>query len=262
MSVNISIYLRQICLVVTDIEPVLNGLMKILELRPCYTDPGVGEFGLQNVLLPVGSNFLEIVAPIKSDTAARRYLDRRGGDGGYMVICQVGNEQEQETVRKNADMQKVRVAWQSRTEEFSCMQLHPKDMGGAFLEVDWDIHGEFTGSWHPAGGSSWKDAYSIGCVKKIKAVKIQSAKPKNLAKHWGLVSGTKFNLDRGVPILNLANAKLEFINLKDERGDGLSEIDIEVNNARKILERALKINFLVEGNGVYIGGVRFNLFDN
>ena len=65
-----NIYLRQICLVARELEPVLDGLTRLLELRPCYTDPGVGEFGLHNVLLPVGTNFLEIVAPVEKSTAA------------------------------------------------------------------------------------------------------------------------------------------------------------------------------------------------
>ena len=44
---------------------------------------GSAEFGLENTLMPVGRNFLEVVAPIQEGTAAGRYLDRRGGNGGY-----------------------------------------------------------------------------------------------------------------------------------------------------------------------------------
>ena len=39
-------------------------------------------------MFPVGNQFLEVVAPVKDATAAGRYLERRGGDGGYMVILQ------------------------------------------------------------------------------------------------------------------------------------------------------------------------------
>ena len=44
----------------------------------------------------IRTNFLEIVAPVKNNTAAGRYLDRRKGDGGYMVICQVATKKEQD----------------------------------------------------------------------------------------------------------------------------------------------------------------------
>jgi hypothetical protein len=53
-----------------------------------YRDPGVKTFGLENAIFPVGNQFVEVVAPIQEETAGGRYLDRRGGDDCYMVICQ------------------------------------------------------------------------------------------------------------------------------------------------------------------------------
>ena len=74
--------LRQICLVAAHLAPVAQDLTAILGIQRCYTDPGVGKFGLENVLMPVGRNFLEVVAPVEPDTAAARYLQRRHGGGG------------------------------------------------------------------------------------------------------------------------------------------------------------------------------------
>ena len=84
-----TIQLRQICLVAQDIQPVVEDLRSILGINSCYVDPGVKIFGLENNLMPVGRNFLEVVAPIQDNTAGGRYLQRRGGDGGYMVITQI-----------------------------------------------------------------------------------------------------------------------------------------------------------------------------
>ncbi len=42
--------------------------------------------------MPVGKNFLEVVAPIREGTAGGRDLKRRGGDGVYMVITQVDSK--------------------------------------------------------------------------------------------------------------------------------------------------------------------------
>ncbi len=83
-----TIQLRQICLVARELQPVIEDLTQVLGINTCYVDPGVGKFGLENTLMPVGRNFLEVVAPVEENTAGGRYLDRRNGDGGYMVITQ------------------------------------------------------------------------------------------------------------------------------------------------------------------------------
>lgn len=38
--------------------------------------------------MPIGDTFLEVVSPVEANTTAGRFLERRGGDGGYMVILQ------------------------------------------------------------------------------------------------------------------------------------------------------------------------------
>ena len=83
------IRLRQISIVAADLRAVSLDLGSVLGLEPCFTDPGVKVFGLKNMLWPIGSQFLEVVTPIAPGTAGGRYMDRRGGDSGYMVITQV-----------------------------------------------------------------------------------------------------------------------------------------------------------------------------
>ena len=97
-----AIQLRQICLVAEKLQPVVEDLTDILGINPCYIDPGVGVFGLENTLMAVGKNFLEVVAPIREGTAGGRYLKRRGGDGGYMVITHADSKKTQPAVRQNA----------------------------------------------------------------------------------------------------------------------------------------------------------------
>ena len=78
--------LRQIALVAEKLAPVEAELTDVLGIAVCYNDPGVAHFGLENALLPIGNQLLEVVAPIQENTAGGRYLTRRGGNGGYMVI--------------------------------------------------------------------------------------------------------------------------------------------------------------------------------
>ena len=97
-----TIQLRQICLVARELAPVVDDLTSILGINSVYGDEGVGHFGLENNLMAVGRNFLEVVAPIQENTAGGRYLDRRGGDGGYMVITQIDTFENQQAIRTRA----------------------------------------------------------------------------------------------------------------------------------------------------------------
>src|SRR5713226_7072640 len=69
---TMSIRLRQICLVAEKLAPVLEDFKAVLGLEVCFKDPEVAVFGLENSLMPVGSNFIEVVAPVRENTAAGR----------------------------------------------------------------------------------------------------------------------------------------------------------------------------------------------
>ena len=83
--------LRQVCLAAPRLEPVLDDLQAILGLAVCHRDPGLIAYGLENALLPVGHDFIEVVAPVQADTAAGRFIHRTRGHGGYMAIFQCGD---------------------------------------------------------------------------------------------------------------------------------------------------------------------------
>ena len=141
-----AIQLRQIALVAHELKPVVDDLCGVFGIKPCFVDEGVGVFGLENMLMPVGRNFLEVVAPVEENTAGGRYLDRRGGDGGYMVICQGGDLETQQAVRQRALDAGVRIAMESERENHNICQLHPRDMIASFLEIDWDSTNDFDGN--------------------------------------------------------------------------------------------------------------------
>ena len=44
---------------------MIDDLCGVFGIKPCFVDEGVGVFGLENVLMPVGWNFLEVVAPVE-----------------------------------------------------------------------------------------------------------------------------------------------------------------------------------------------------
>jgi hypothetical protein len=255
-----SIRLRQICLVARELAPVIDDFKDILGLEVCFVDKGVAVFGLENSLMPVGTNFIEVVAPIKENTAAGRYLKRRNGDGGYMAICQCDSQQTQLARKARAAALNIRIAWEHESKSFHGMQLHPADTGGAFFEIDWDAKGEPEGNWEPAGGNGWPKAVRTGVVQSYRAVELQSSGPRGLAERWSSIAEIQLRDDsRGRIEMPLDNASIRFVEAVDGRGEGLGGIDLVANDRQRLLQTAERRGRRVSNDQVMICGTRFYL---
>ena len=255
------IHLRQICLVADSLKPAVDDLSSVLGLKVCHVDPEVGKWGLENALLPIGTDFLEVVAPVTEGTSAGRHLTRRGGDGGYMVICQVPTRAEQETVRTRAADNGVGVAFEADRETWRIMQLHPGHMRGAYLEVDWDEQADTQGNWMPAGGIGWERSISTELVQCIVGVELQSPDPVALAAHWGAVCGTEPVSADGIPVVRLANADLRFVADTDGRGPGLGGIDLIALDLDRLKDNATRHGCVPEDDGIILCGTRINIVE-
>lgn len=197
--------LRQVALVAASLDPVVDQLSSELGLRVAYRDPSVAMFGLRNAVLPVGSQFVEVVSPLAgpdgSETAAGRHLARLGGDGGYMVIC---HTDDQPAVRARAASLRVRVAFEAEEHGYRIMQLHPRDTGGSFLEVDHQPGGEDEwGPWTPAG-PDWRAAVCTDVVDGIVGVTVSSQDVSRTTSTWRALlnvpvqEGSSLSLDNAV----------------------------------------------------------------
>ncbi|MFL6649106.1 MAG: VOC family protein, partial [Sulfurifustaceae bacterium] len=82
-----SLRIRQIVLAANDLDRTVEDVAAVLGVRVAFRDPLVAKFGLHNALLPIGEQFVEVVAPTRPGTAAGRLLERRG-DSGYMLLLQ------------------------------------------------------------------------------------------------------------------------------------------------------------------------------
>ena len=250
------IHLRQIALVARNLANAQADLEAVLGIKPCHIDPEVAEFGLENVLLPVGANFIEVVAPTQDGTAAGRFMDRRGGDGGYMVIAQVETREEQAEVQARAADNNVRVAWEADRPGWRIMQLHPRDMGASFFEVDWHENFDPKGHWGPAGGTGWEDKIDTSVTAEIIGAELQADNPAEMAAHWAAVAGVDTGPDLTVP---LANATLRFVPDQDGRGPGLSAVDIRATDKPRLMDAA-KARGLISGpDTVTLCGTRFHI---
>ncbi len=255
-----SLTLRQICLVAEKLQPVIDDLVAVLGVEVCNVDPQVEVFGLENALVAVDTNFIEVVAPIAENTAAGRYLDRRGGNGGYMIITQTDNAEIQTACRARAADLNIRVAFEIPHDNGNYLQLHPTDTGGSFLEIDWDQNNNPTGNWAPAGGTGWEKHIRTDVISALKGAEIQSPDPENLAERWSNITGIELRKDTtGCPELPLNNAVIRFVQANDGRGEGLGGIDIEASDPMKLLQAAEDRGLKISDTLVMICGVRFNL---
>jgi hypothetical protein len=247
--------LRQIALVAQELAPVEQAICEVLGVEVCFRDPGVGHFGLENALFPIGDQLLEVVAPIQEGTAGGRYLQRRGGDGGYMVITQCD---EHGPRRARVESLGVRIAHQFQTNEFRNMQLHPKDTGGTFFEIDEQL-GERAhdadGPWEPAG-PDWQRAKRTERVTGIVAAELQCDDLAAVAQRWGQIAELPVSAD---DTIGLQNAVLRFVRCSDGRPEGLGGIDVAIADKAAILAAADAIGAKRSDHQVYLCGMRINL---
>lgn len=220
-------------LAAADLEAVASALRSELNLDEPFRDPGVGEFGLANVVFALGDCFLEVVSPIRPDTAAGRYLDRRG-DGGYMVLFDI---EDLQGARQRAAALDVRVVWQIDLPDISGTHLHPADMQGAIVSLD---RSEPYGTWR-WGGPAWTGQTSEGAAGRLAGIALAVADPLAVAARWGEVLGVPVSGD-GPAALQLDGGEVRFVAAGDGDGDGLVEIDVELpdgaTGAGEVLELA------------------------
>ncbi len=249
--------MRQIALIARELAPVVEEIRDVFGLEVAYRDPEVATFGLENAVFPVGNQFLEVVAPIREGTAGGRYLDRRGGDGGYIVILQCD---EHAPRKRRVEELGIRKALEHDEPKFRIMQLHPRDTGGCLLEVDEQVGGEpLDGPWLPAG-RNWQSAVRTDIVRGIAAAEIQTPDPADLAARWGQIVELPVEAEAGgQPSLRLDNAGIRFVKDTDGRGEGLGGVDLVVANRSRLLAAAERRGRRISEDLVHLCGVRFRL---
>jgi hypothetical protein len=239
MEPGTGVRLRQAVVVAAELEPVARRLREELGLGEPFADPGVAEFGIVNAVFAIGDAFLEVIAPKQPGTAAGRYLERHGGDGGYMLIFQLD---DLEGARQRAADLGVRVVWQIDLPDISGTHLHPADMRGAIVSLDRPIPPE---SWR-WGGPDWTGGAGTGAPGRLDGATVSVAQPADVAQRWGRVLGVAPS-DGARPELRVDGGSVAF---DGGSGDGLTEIAV-----------SLPPEVRAGRDSVEVGGVRFRLAD-
>ena len=240
---------RQIVMVSQLRDPIINDLCNLFKFEVSFNDPGVSHFGLENAVIPIGTDFLEVVSPVEENTTAGRFLDKRNGDGGYMVIIQVDDFDVSKRLVHEND---IDIVWETDLPEARAIHLHPKEMGGAILSLDWMNPRD---SWKWAG-PNWKNHIS-GYVKAVDGVEIQSSNPNEMYHKWQKVLGVKDSQPKE-NLINLDNTWIKFVKDEDGRGAGVSAFSLKVDDSIHIKNKAEKLGYVIDGD-LIIGGVKFYL---
>ena len=207
--------LRQIVLAAGDLCSTRTRIEDELGLPHVWADPGVGHFGLRNALYAIGDSFLEVVSPTTDDAPARRFLDRSGGDAGYMAIVQTTGSLED--VRRRAADEGVRVVFTAEGEGVVGLHLHPSDTGGTLLSID---RCDAAASW-PWAGPAWEAAPDRG-ARGIAGATFAVTDPRAVAARWGRLLDVPAQADR----IELGATSLFFVSNADGRR-GLCEVVLD-----------------------------------
>lgn len=280
--------LRQIALVSANLACARHELTTILGVPVIYEDPAVGQWGLENILVPLGGDTVEVVAPTRPGTTAGRLLDKRGGDGGYMIIMQtddaVARRRQIEasgrsTVIFSHPFSHTYASWKGvAKDEGHCIQYHPKGFpGGVMPELDSHaacamnprpLLDRFS-PWHPCGADydryvrdmkRTSHLHLIGCNLQLAGQGADVAA--RAATQWSDAFGMP--VSRGGELV-FTNARLGFSHGQG-RAEGLSSITVAVDGAvqmREILDRARAAGKTVHddngaGDWFEMVGVRWN----
>ncbi len=240
--------LRQIALAARDLADTVDTLGEVLGIEVAFNDPGVAVFGLENAVMPIGETFLEVVSPARANTTAGRFIERRGGDSGYMVIFQV---EELASHRARLGPLGIRIVWEGKQKGAATLHLHPRDVGGAILSLDTM---EAPGAWEWAG-PKWRQHVRVDVSRAIVGAVLEAPEPERLAARWSEVLARPLERDgEGRAQLSVEGGRLRFAK---GASDGVIAIELALADPARFRAAAERRGVWTADGAALIGGVRF-----
>ncbi|KAJ3337506.1 hypothetical protein HDU93_000999 [Gonapodya sp. JEL0774] len=233
------IRLRQIALVARDVKAARESIEGAFGIELVWKDPGVGEFGLENILYAVSGNALEVVVPTKPKTTAGRLLDKRG-DGGYMLIF---HGEDAKADRERITKLGIRTVWEISRPHYVATHFHPADTNGVFGIPSIDStpgktdHLEEYSLWPPLfetteGPSRWLSIAKRAPSSKFAyaGVTVQSTEnPHMVAAQWARILDLPAELEDGQSVIRVQNVPIRFSKpIEGILGNGIAVIDVGV----------------------------------
>ena len=225
--------LRQIALAVTNLDAAKLQASEILGLGPAYQDPAIVRYGLCNAVYAIGSTFLE-----------------QGGDCGYMVILQTDAA---DAARARIDAAGVRVADQLDRGGAGFMHLHPKDVGGTLLSIDYMPQWS---DWEWAG-PDWQRSATHG--EAITGVGISALAPEAMARRWKEILGRPIEHYDHLARMRLDEGELRFEPLAGCGNEGFHAFDLHSPRAAQLRENAARHGCLTADGNIELFGMTLRL---
>lgn len=243
--------IRQIVYAAHDLARSRDLIARLFQLDPPFRDPGVGEFGLDNAVFCFGDQFIEVISPVRPDTAGGRHLARHG-DSGYMLILQTDDLARE---RARFDALGVRRVWQSEYADIAAVHLHPKDIGGAIVSID---EPRPAPSWR-WGGPDWRVQPGAAGRQRVRGLTLRARDPQALARRWAEVLGRPAPVaaGRGWRVA-LDEGFAEFQPSADGL-DGISGYTLAVADPAAVLARARDAGLDVADAAVHLLGTTVTL---
>jgi hypothetical protein len=239
--------LRQVALIAQRNAPVVAALQQVFGLKEGHHDPGVDVFGLTNAVFPVGGEFLEVLEPHRPDASGARYLARRGGDAGYMIILQDAESYEHRARLEAAGVRIVARNQDGRPYHFT--HVHPADAAGVLLSIE-SVEGDQDwraqkSDW-PAAGEHWREQESEVSLG-IPWVAMQAKDPVAAAERWSMLLGKPVARVGDRMELALDPGVIRFVEPVDADGSGVVGFGVVVNDREAVLARARALGLEADG---------------
>jgi hypothetical protein len=198
-----------------DLALVGGQLEDALGVHDPFHDVGVGHFGLANAVYCAGDSFIEIVSPVREDTAAGRYIDRRGGDCGYMAMFELNDAA---AARERLNAAGVRVIFESVHDDIVDLHLHPKDVPAAIVALDVT---DPSGSWR-WGGPAWTAQIPEHGDGGLRGLTVAAGDPDAAARRWAQVIGIA--ADGRTLVLDGGRQRIEFVDAEAPAEEGITAV--------------------------------------
>lgn len=242
--------LRQIAVAVTDLGAARADSEAIFGVGHAHEDPGVGRYGLRNAVYRLGDTFLELLTPVADGTTVGRLLAKQNSDCGYMVILQTDQIDE---ARERIAEASVRVVHQLDRSSGGFTHLHPRDVGGTLLSIDymdqWDRW-----EW---GGPGWGTQPVTD--SSIVAAEMHGPEPEMMAKRWSAVLGRPCAHHQDGWRIGLDEGELRFVGESAGRGEGLRAVDLSSPRPEAIRDRAAQCGRLSPDGNINLWGMSVRL---
>ena len=232
--------LRQIAVASYNLNECERIINKELNINTAYRDEEVEQYGLNNIVCPIGGEFLEVVSPFTTNTTAGRFIEKKKGPAGYMTIFQCEDSLERRKYIESKGIRALNSFGNIKHGNYIINQYHPKDLPGALVEIDSVTNTNYKekyADWPPAG-KNWRQQINEEYVKGIVGVTIAADKPIELAELWSEVLDSELITKKETPYIILENANIKFVQSKN---DYIDLVGIEIKASQKRLDMGNKI---------------------